>query len=80
MQGIAKYSNETVELKDEKFRYWFISDVKTEPPLAYPLEGKYSISGSTLTLDHPDIGLPKRTIAKFNGVDVLWRDDGLELW
>jgi hypothetical protein len=77
---IAKYTNETVELKNGKFRYWFYSDVHTGTSIAYPLSGEYRISGSTLILDHPDIHDAKRTIAKIKGIDILWRRDGLDLW
>ena len=77
---IAKYTNETVELKNGKFRYWFYYDAKTNTSITYPLAGEYHISGSTLILDHPDIHDAKRTIAKSNGIDVLWRNDGLGVW
>lgn len=77
---VAGYSGETVELKSGKFRYWFYSDVIVKDRPKYPLEGDYRIEGSTLILDHARIHTKKRLIARVNGIPVLWRDDGLELW
>jgi hypothetical protein len=79
-QEVAGYSGEVLELKDGKFRYWFYSDVGTDKEPAYPLTGTYRISGTTLTLDNDQIYERERSIAVVNGVDVLWRADGLQLW
>jgi len=79
-EEVAGYSGEVVELKDGKFRYWFTSDVSTGREPEYPLSGEYRVSGDTLTLVHDQIHRKDRTIAVVNGVDVLWRDDGLKLW
>lgn len=77
---VQGFSGETLELKNGRFRYWFYSDVVTGNEPAYPLTGSYSLSGSTLQLNHPGISDPKRTLAVVNGVPVLWRADGLDLW
>jgi hypothetical protein len=77
---VRGFSGENLELKDGKFRYWFYSDAKTGDEPEYPLSGSYTVDGSTLTLDNPKIHSPKRTFATVNGVRVLWRKDGLELW
>lgn len=77
---VSGYSGETVELKDGKFRYWFYSDVSTGKEPAYPLTGTYTVNGTTLTLDHADIYSKDRTLAVVNGMRVLWRKDGLDLW
>src|SRR4051812_47199509 len=79
-EEVQGYSGETVVLKDGKFRYWFHSDVSAGDEPSYPLQGPYRVSGSTVTLDHPQIHSPRRTIATINGVQVLWREDGLKLW
>ena len=79
-EELAGYSGEVVELKDGKFRYWFYSDVSTGREPKYPLIGEYRVSGDALTLAHEEIHSKVRTIAVVNGVDVLWRDDGLKLW
>jgi len=78
---VSGYSGEVVELKDGKFRYWFYTDVSggAEEP-KYPLTGDYRAVGDTVTLNHDKIHSKERTIAVVNGVDVLWRDDGLKLW
>lgn len=77
---VAGFSGETLELKDGTFRYWFHSDVGVDGEPTYPLTGAYSISSDRLILDHPGIHKRERTIAVVNGVDVLWREDGLDLW
>lgn len=77
---VSGYSGEVVELKDGRFRYWFYSDVSTGREPEYPLSGAYRVAGDRLTLEHDRIFRKERTIAVLNGVDVLWRDDGLELW
>jgi hypothetical protein len=77
---VARHSGETIELKSGKFRYWFYSDVRRSNEPEYPLEGNYRIKGSTLILDHERIHDKKRLIARVNGIPVLWRDDGLEVW
>ncbi len=79
-EDVAGYSGETVELKAGKFRYWFYSDVSSGKEPSYPLTGIYTVNGATLTLDHADIHSKDRTLAVVNGVRVLWRKDGLELW
>jgi hypothetical protein len=40
-----KYSNETVELRNGKSRYWFRSDVKTDPPWLIPWKGSTTYRG-----------------------------------
>jgi len=77
---VRGFSGETVELKDGKFRYWFYSDVSTGKDPTYPLTGTYTVNGTTLTLEHADIYAKDRTLAVVNGVRVLWRKDGLDLW
>jgi hypothetical protein len=77
---VSGYSGEIVELKDGKFRYWFYSDVLTGREPEYPLNGDYRISGTTLILDHKQIHSKERSIAVVNGINVLWREDGLKLW
>jgi hypothetical protein len=79
-EEVAGYSGEVLELRDGKFRYWFYSDVGTDKEPTYPLSGTYAVSGTTLTLDNKEIYKRERTIAVVNGVNVLWRSDGLKLW
>jgi hypothetical protein len=77
---VQGFSGETIELKNGEFRYWFYSDVVTGNGPAYPLKGKYTVSGNTITLKNDKISDPDRTVAVVNGVHVLWRKDGLKLW
>jgi hypothetical protein len=77
---VTGYSGETLELKGGKFRYWFYSDVRTDKEPKYPLTGTFTLSGTALTLDSSDVHSGTRTVDKVNGVPVLWRKDGLELW
>lgn len=79
---VAGYTGETLELKNGNFRYWFYSDVHVigKKEIKYPLTGKFKIDGKSLILEHADIHSQTRTIDELNGVKVLWRDDGLELW
>lgn len=78
---VRGYSGETVVLKkDGRFRYWFYSDVRRDNEPGYPLEGRFRLEGATVHLDHPQIHSPSRTLDIINGVPVLWRADGLELW
>ncbi len=77
---VRGYSGETVELQDGKFRYWFYSDVVSADEPTYPLTGKYTLEGSTVTLNHPQIYRKERVLAAVNGVRVLWREDGLRAW
>ena len=78
--GYAGYMTYVIEIRKGRFRYWFESDAKglTEP--TYPLEGKYSIDGDTITLHHKDL-IPLTSIWKFrsvNGIPTLWRRDAIE--
>jgi hypothetical protein len=79
-EEVAGFSGEVLELKDGKFRYWFYSDVGTDKEPTYPLTGTYRISGTTLTLDNEQIYKRDRTFAVVNGVNVLWKSDGLKRW
>jgi len=75
---VSGFSGETLELKGGRFRYWFYTDVVTSGGPTYPVSGSYYVWGDTLVLAHPSID--NRTIAVLNGVNVLWREDGLSLW
>ncbi len=79
-EEVQGYSGETLELKDGKFRYWFYSDVATGDEPKYPLTGTYTVNGSSVKLDHPQIRRDERVLATVNGVRVLWRADGLKAW
>jgi hypothetical protein len=79
-EEVTGYSGEKLELKDGRFKYWFYSDVRTGEEPTYPLSGTYTIEGTTLKLNHAKIWNSERTFDKINGVDVIWREDGLAHW
>jgi len=74
------YQSETLELRDGHFRYWFWTDCGGKSA-NLPLEGAYSVEGSTLTLHRDDIRLGNQRIChSLKGIDVLWRPEALKLW
>ena len=74
------YQSETLELRNGRFRYWFWTDVGARRG-HLPLEGTYSVTGSTLILDRDDILLGNRRIFHpLKGMDALWRPEAFELW
>jgi hypothetical protein len=74
------YQSETLELRNGHFRYWFWTDGGAHSG-ARPLEGLYSIDGSTLTLRRNDILLGnQRIFHPIKGIDALWRPEAFELW
>jgi hypothetical protein len=75
---VSGFSGETLELKGGRFRYWFYSDAGGGGKC--PLSGTYSVRGSRLILDDPELRNHERTIGILNGVNVLWRKDGLRVW
>lgn len=77
---VAGYSGEVVELQDGRFRYWFYSDVGTDPEIKYPLAGAYEVRGDKVKLLHESVYSPERTLATVQDQTVLWRDDGLRYW
>lgn len=76
---VSGFSGETLELKEGQFRHWFYSDVGGGGS-KYPTSGTYVIRGNKLILDAPGLRNEQRTIGNLNGVNVLWREDGLNLW
>jgi hypothetical protein len=77
---VSGFSGETLELNQGRFRYWFYSDVVMANQPSYPLSGNYIVFGNTLILLSSAVHDNTRTIATLNGVNVLWRGDGLRLW
>jgi hypothetical protein len=74
------YQSETLELRGGHFRYWFKTDYGAQSG-DLPLEGAYSIEGSTLTLHRDDIHLGnQRIFQSLKGIDILWQPDALKLW
>ncbi|MGJ8642876.1 MAG: hypothetical protein ACSHX9_05670 [Luteolibacter sp.] len=72
-----------LELKENRFRYWFTSDrlpAKGEE-LDYPLEGSFTVDGDTIVLEHKEfIPLESNwTFKTVDGVVTMWRLDAMEL-
>ena len=74
-QEIAGFSGTILELKGEKFRYWFYSDVAGGHEPEYPLAGAYLFQDGKLTLDHTQVSQSTWLADVVNGVPVLWRHD-----
>jgi len=74
------YQSETLELRNGHFRYWFWTDAGARGG-HLPLEGTYSVNGSTLILNRDDILLGnQRIFHTLKGMDALWRPEAFELW
>ncbi len=74
------YQSETLELRNGHFRYWLWTDAGARRG-HLPLEGTYSINGSTLILNRDDILLGnQRIFHPLKGMDALWRPEAFELW
>ena len=74
------FSSTVLELKDGRFRYWFESDMKLPSEPQYPLAGKYSLTGDTITLNHPDIYQKQWTFRRFKGQVTLWRSGAIDFY
>ena len=70
------FQNETLELADGRFRYWFSSDIARAPGPAYPLEGTYSLTDTNLVLSSGQT----YSIRQLNGTKTLWKPDAVEKW
>ncbi|MFT3990160.1 MAG: hypothetical protein QM680_02000 [Luteolibacter sp.] len=68
-----------LELKNGKFRYWFESDSKDPDEPNYPLSGNFTVTGDTITLQHPAIFPPQNRwhFRTFENIPSLWREDAL---
>lgn len=78
--GYTGYMTYVIEIRKGQFRYWFESDAKSRREPTYPLEGKYSIDGDTITLHHKEL-ISLTSIWKcrsVNGIPTLWRHDAIE--
>lgn len=77
--GYTGYMTYVIELKQGRFRYWFESDAKSAREPQYPLQGKFTVAGDTVTLHHEQL-IPLTSIWKcrsVNGIPTLWRSDAL---
>jgi hypothetical protein len=51
-----------LELKENRFRYWFYSDVRSDDQPKYPIEGKFSIEHGILVLGSDATRDPKQHV------------------
>ena len=70
------FQNETLELADGRFRYWFSSDIARAPGPAYPLEGTYSLNETNLVLSNGQA----YSIRQMKGIKTLWKPDAVDRW
>jgi len=67
------YSGESLVLGEGTFQYWLYADLTDDPRLAqYPVSGRYTLDGSTITFHHPAVLFPQRTITRMHKQFVLW--------
>lgn len=77
----AGLSKLVLELKNGRFRYWYMTDggEGTEP--TYPVTGKYLACGATIQLIHTEDYLQDIwTFRKIDGVTTLWRPNAIKSW
>jgi len=77
---IGGFSGTVLELRDGKFRYWFYSDVMGLDEPRYPITGDYLVRGNRLVLGDKRIYEQNWFSDTVNGIRVLWRDDGRQVW
>ena len=74
------FSSTVLELKDGRFRYWFVSDLKTGREPEYPLSGDYVFEGETVVLKEPRIYNRVWTFRTLNGKVTLWRPTAIDFY
>jgi len=74
------YSSMIIQLKKNKFKYWFSSDVVLRNKPTYPISGDYTVKGNKITLNHKDIYQKKWEYRIFKGKPTLWRPSAIEYW
>jgi hypothetical protein len=75
------FSTLILELRDGHYRYWFSSDVSIGDEPAYPLVGRYSVSGAVVELEHKHpVVQGQWTFTKLNGETTLWRPAAIKDW
>jgi len=73
------YQSETLELRNGRFRYWFWSDAGGGNG-RLPMEGTYSVDGTTVTLNGHILLGNQRVFHTLKGLDALWQPHALEAW
>jgi hypothetical protein len=77
----AGLSKLVLELRNGRFRYWYLTDLKIGPEPKYPVAGKYLVRGATVQLLHAELDLQDVwTFRKIDDVTTLWRPDAIKSW
>ena len=72
------YAGEALVLGDGTFQYWLFTPVPDDPRSGrYPVSGRYTLEGSTITLHHPAVLVPQRSITREGKQFLLWTDKQL---
>ena len=77
---ISGSSGTILELKGEKFRYWFYSDLVGPDEPEDTITGSYRLVDGKLVLNHGQLRQKEWFPDVVNGVPVLFRDDALKIW
>jgi hypothetical protein len=72
----AGFEDETLELRDGRFRYWLDSDVILSNPPRYPIEGTYEFKGDQLILSTGQT-YTSRTLQR---TQTLWKPSAVSDW
>ena len=76
--GLSKL---VLELKNGRFRYWYMTDGGEGPEPTYPVTGTYSAQGATIQLIHGEDYLQDVwTFRKIDGATTLWRPNAIKCW
>jgi hypothetical protein len=70
------FQSETLEFKDERFRYWFSSDVIVPNRPKYPIEGSYEFRDERLILSSGET----YTVRPLRGIRTLWKPSAVDYW
>lgn len=73
-------NTEIIELRGDRFRYWFSSDVKAKGDPEYPLSGKFIFDRGGVTLRNSKIFESRWRYRSFEGKPALWSGSALDKW
>ena len=67
------YSGESLVLGDGTFQYWLFTNQTDDARQAqYPVSGRFTLDGNTITLHNPAVLFPQRTIRRVDKRVTLW--------
>ena len=76
------FSTLILELRGEKYRYWFSSDVgRFNDYPSYPISGRFTAQGPIIRLQHTDKSLQTEWVfRRVDGEITLWRPSAVSWW